>query len=308
MLAPINRTPAPSLLAAKRLLILKRAIYVEPESRRIGYVPQGYGLFPHLDVLDNIGFGRLPVASRGECRMLALAALDEFDCRHLAGLYPRSLSGGERQQVALMRALLTQPALLLLDEPLSALDVASRRKTREFLVRYLREQSSPSIVVTHDARDVLALDGEVVVLEAGQVVQRGSAAALAKAPINPFVEAFSCRDLTKLLSELETLHLVVTTALTVERVGNSFVAHHLDAKQRLTVFEEKGNIMGADLQYEACTGALTLTGPTKSRVDKSGVVCAKLTLRCIKGYEFCTHIRGNNELFTGRKDVELFWL
>jgi ABC-type sulfate/molybdate transport systems ATPase subunit len=161
-----------------------------PEERHVGYVPQGYGLFPHLRVLDNVAFG---LATRGarrpvhERRRAARAMLDELGCGALAARWPRSLSGGERQRVALARALVVDPHLLLLDEPLSALDASSRRQMRTFLASHLAERGKPSLIVTHDLRDVLALDANVFVLEAGRVVQRGTAAELAASPKTDFV-------------------------------------------------------------------------------------------------------------------------
>ena len=155
-----------------------------PQDRRIGYVPQGYGLFPHLTSLENVAFG-LRGATRRQQAMTMLAALD---CIALLDRYPAQLSGGQQQRIALARALITEPALLLLDEPLSALDVSARRQVRAALAQHLTGR--PSIIVTHDVRDVRALGGEVVVIEDGQVIQQGTAAALARAPKTPFIDEF----------------------------------------------------------------------------------------------------------------------
>ncbi len=158
------------------------------EQRRVAYVPQGYGLFPHLSVLDNVAFGL--DGGRDERRVRARAMLDTFDCGHLAARRPRRLSGGEQQRVALARALVTEPRLLLLDEPLSALDASVRRVVRALLAERLRALGRPSIVVTHDVRDVAALDAPVCVLDGGRVIQRGPLAALRAAPANAFVAEF----------------------------------------------------------------------------------------------------------------------
>lgn len=155
-----------------------------PDARRIGYVPQGLGLFPHLCALDNVAFG---CGSGPEARARARTALEHLDALGLASRRPHELSGGERQRIALARALAPDPHGLLLDEPLSALDVGQRRRTRAFLAEHLRHAGRPSIVVTHDVRDILALGGEVVVLEAGRVVQAGRASALAEAPQTEFI-------------------------------------------------------------------------------------------------------------------------
>ena len=171
----------------------ERGIDRPSEDRSVGYVPQGYGLFPHLSVVDNVAFGlssgagRLPRAQRGE---RARATLHELDCLHLAERRPDRLSGGEQQRVARARALAVAPGILLLDEPLAALDATARRSVRDFLAHRLRAARVPSLVVTHDVRDVLALGAEVCVLEHGRVLQRGDVAALRAAPASAFVEEF----------------------------------------------------------------------------------------------------------------------
>mgnify|MGYP001794422894 CR=1 FL=1 len=152
-----------------------------PEARSVGYVPQGYGLFPHLSALDNVAFAL--AGERGEAeRWLARLGAGE-----LAPRRPSALSGGEQQRVALARALARRPRLLLLDEPLAALDVAARRRVRQELAGYLRDEGVPAIVVTHDARDIRALDADVIVLEEGRVVQRGRYVEVAEAPATEFV-------------------------------------------------------------------------------------------------------------------------
>lgn len=164
-----------------------------PEARGVGYVPQGYGLFPHLTVLHNVAFGlstgprQLPPAER---TARARQALAEVDCAGLADRRPRRLSGGERQRVALARALVIDPALLLLDEPLAALDAPNRRAVRSLLVEHLARLARPTLVVTHDVRDVAALNADVVVLHEGAVVQRGTLDTLQAAPANDFVREF----------------------------------------------------------------------------------------------------------------------
>ncbi len=174
------------------------AIDRPPEDRRVGYVPQGYGLFPHLSALDNVAFGLAhgPThQAKGPARNTATALLERLGCASLAQRMPASLSGGERQRIALARALVVDPDLLLLDEPLSALDIASRRVMRAFLVQHLAARAKPAIVITHDPRDIRALDAEVFVLEAGRIVQRGTASQLRDAPATPFVaELFDAHD------------------------------------------------------------------------------------------------------------------
>lgn len=163
------------------------------EQRRVGYVPQGYGLFPHLTVLDNVAFGLSlggATVSAQERRASATAMLRALGSEGLSGRSVGSLSGGEQQRVALARALVLKPALLLLDEPMAALDVANRRSVRRFVAERLAAWGRPCIVVTHDVRDVAALEAEVHVLQAGRIVQRGGLGQLRQAPGSEFVAEF----------------------------------------------------------------------------------------------------------------------
>jgi molybdate transport system ATP-binding protein len=162
-----------------------------PERRGVGYVPQGYGLFPHLSVLDNVAFSWLARGvARTERRATALRLMERMGCAHLAGRSPTKLSGGEQQRVALARALTAEPRMLLLDEPLAALDAPSRRQIRAYLAEHLTDRRGPALVVSHEARDVRALGAFVYAIEGGRVVQSGTAGALASAPATEFVAAF----------------------------------------------------------------------------------------------------------------------
>ncbi|MCX4246229.1 ABC transporter ATP-binding protein [Paraliomyxa miuraensis] len=159
-------------------------VYLPPEARRVGYVPQGLGLFPHMTALDNVAFG----CGRGaRARARARTALERLGALELAGRLPHELSGGQRQRIALARALAPDPRGLLLDEPLSALDVGQRRRTRAFLAEHLCRAGRPALVVTHDLRDAMALRGELVVIEAGRVQQQGRLEDIARAPGSEFV-------------------------------------------------------------------------------------------------------------------------
>jgi len=170
-----------------------KGICLPVEHRQIGYVPQGYGLFPHLTVLENVAFGLstgLAKLSRVERNRKARSILEELGCAQLAERNVRGLSGGEQQRVALARALVLEPRLLLLDEPLAALDAASRRSVRRFLAQRIAAFGRPTVLVTHDARDVEAFEAEVAALEAGRVVQRGTIQSIRQAPGSEFVAEF----------------------------------------------------------------------------------------------------------------------
>ena len=143
---------------------------VRPQARRVGYVFQGYALFPHLTVAENVAFG-LRERPRAERAARTARVLDRLGLTDLGRRAPRELSGGQRQRVALGRALATDPALLLLDEPLSALDAPLRRALRDELRVILREWRTAAVVVTHDFTEAYRLADRVVVYDAGRVVQ-----------------------------------------------------------------------------------------------------------------------------------------
>ncbi len=161
---------------------------VESEHRRVGYVFQDYLLFPHLTVLENVAFGaRAQGRGRVASRASATEWLDRLGIGELAARRPPQLSGGQQQRVALARALASDPELLLLDEPLAALDVEVRDEIREELASHIREWGGLTIVVTHSFDDVTALADDVIVLEKGRATQRGSVRDIVREPATPYV-------------------------------------------------------------------------------------------------------------------------
>ncbi|MGH3382893.1 MAG: ABC transporter ATP-binding protein [Actinoallomurus sp.] len=160
-----------------------------PADRRpVGMVFQDYLLFPHLTALDNVAFGpRCHGVRKGEARRLAAEWLDRVGLASMAGRRPRTLSGGQAQRVALARALAVRPRLLLLDEPLAALDVDTRREIRAGLRRHLAAFEGASLLVTHDPLDAMALADRLIVIEEGQVVQEGAPAHVARHPRTDYV-------------------------------------------------------------------------------------------------------------------------
>ena len=156
--------------------------------RAAGLVFQDYRLFPHLSALDNVAFGaRARGARRGVARAAAAAWLARVDLADVARRRPAELSGGQAQRVALARALVLEPELLLLDEPLAALDARTRLELRGELRRHLTGFAGPSLVVTHDALDALVLADRIAVLEAGRVVQTGRPVDVARRPATEYV-------------------------------------------------------------------------------------------------------------------------
>ncbi len=149
---------------------------LRPEARRVGYVPQDAGLFPHLSALDNVRFG-----ARGR-RDQVDAAIDALGLEPVLARRPGSLSGGERQRVALARALATEPALLLLDEPLAALDKGLRERVLPYVLRVRERWRIPMLYVTHHVGEALALADELLQLVSGRVHAHGPARGLLAQP------------------------------------------------------------------------------------------------------------------------------
>jgi molybdate transport system ATP-binding protein len=167
------------------------------EARRFGYVPQGCALFPHLTVEENVGFGlQWASSARGsEARRSRASRIDallsEYGLEAVRRRRPDTLSGGEQQRVALARAIAVEPCLLLLDEPLAALDVGARVQMRERLATTLSQRKIPAIMVSHDPDDCRALGNQIAVLERGCIIQQGTWTEIAAHPSSAFVAAFT---------------------------------------------------------------------------------------------------------------------
>lgn len=158
------------------LLDSEAGVDLAPERRRVGYVPQDAGLFPHLSVLGNLRFGARADAAAVE------AAIDTLELRPLVERRPGALSGGEKQRVALARALATRPRLLLLDEPLAALDLGLRERVLPWLLRVRADWALPCLYVTHNVGEALAAASHLLVLRGGRVEAAGEPRALLGAP------------------------------------------------------------------------------------------------------------------------------
>ncbi|WP_155354461.1 ABC transporter ATP-binding protein [Acrocarpospora macrocephala] len=158
------------------------------EKRPIGMVFQDYLLFPHLSALDNVAFGlRCHGTAKAESRRQAAAWLARVGLEDHAGVRPRQLSGGQAQRVALARALVIRPRLLLLDEPLAALDAHTRLEIRSQLRRHLADFDGATVLVTHDPLDAMVLADRLVVIEHGTIVQEGTPTEVARRPRTDYV-------------------------------------------------------------------------------------------------------------------------
>ena len=164
------------------------SVFVPPERRPIGVVFQDYLLFPHLSVLENVAFGlRSRGVGRAEARRAAADSLERLGLADRAASKPRELSGGQSQRVALARAMATEPRLLLLDEPMAALDQSARGAVRRELRAQLASFPGVRLLVTHDPLDAAALADRLVIIERGEIVQVGTFAEVAARPRSGYV-------------------------------------------------------------------------------------------------------------------------
>ncbi|MEU3416181.1 ABC transporter ATP-binding protein [Streptomyces sp. NPDC006658] len=213
--------------------------HTPPESRPVGVVFQDYLLFPHLSALDNVAFGpRCQGAGKAEARARAAAWLDRMGLADHAGAKPRRLSGGQAQRVALARALATRPRLLLLDEPLAALDARTRLEVRARLRRHLAEFEAVSVLVTHDPLDAMVLADRLVVVEHGRVVQEGTPAHIARHPRTDYIARLVGLNLYRGQAAGHTVRLDAGPAITTteELSGPAFVAFPPSA---VTLFRDR---------------------------------------------------------------------
>jgi molybdate transport system ATP-binding protein len=203
-----------------------RRLWTPPERRPVGVVFQEYLLFPHLTALDNVAFGpRRHGVPRRAARERAAGWLDRVGLAEYAHRKPRHLSGGQAQRVALARALAVAPELLLLDEPLAALDASTRLDTRGELLRHLTDHPGATLLVTHDPLDALVLADRLVIIEDGRVVQEGDAATITARPRTDYVARLVGLNLYRGRAtdhHVDLGDLILTTAEPLR--GDAFVA------------------------------------------------------------------------------------
>jgi ABC-type sulfate/molybdate transport systems ATPase subunit len=213
-------------LGADAWLDSAAGIEVAPERRSVGLVFQEYALFPHLTVRGNVDFG-----CRDRRRVAEL--LERLHIGHLASSRPSELSGGERQRVALARALARSPRVLLLDEPLSALDAHTRAAVRGELHEFLAETGLPTILVTHDFDDAAALADRIGVVSDGRLLQTGAARDLLAAPADAFVAGFTGANLLAGVARADAGGL---TAVVLDQGGVAYTTDEGAGRVALAVY------------------------------------------------------------------------
>jgi len=280
--------------------------FVHPNERPVSLVFQEYLLFPHLSAVENVAFGlRARGTRKTEARGRAMDLLDRFGLLDKATSRPGQLSGGQAQRVALARALATDPDLLLLDEPLAALDAGTRASVRRDLREHLRDFGGVTILVTHDPLDALALATRVVVLDDGRIAQSGPIGDLAERPRSRYV------------ADLIGLNLLAGTAqgttVTLPGGGTISVAEPVDGDVLVLIHPHavaihtarpsgsprnqwQGTIAGFDLLGDRVrvrvTGSVPLTAEvTAGAVAELGLVEGDEVWTAVKATEITTYPR-----------------
>jgi molybdate transport system ATP-binding protein len=263
-----------------------RRLWVAPERRHVGVVFQDYLLFPHLSALDNVAFGpRSYGMTRQESRQRAAGWLRRVGLAEHARTKPRHLSGGQAQRVALARALAVDPPLLLLDEPLAALDAGTRMDTRAELHRHLAEHPGATLLVTHDPLDALVLADRLVIIENGQIVQEGDAASVTAQPRTDYVARLVGLNLYRGNAHDHSVRIGPDFALAVADAaeGDVFVAFPPTAVA-LHAREPEGSPRNTwpatitTIQRHGDNLRVQLTGPVTAAADITPAAAAQLRL------------------------------
>lgn len=261
-------------------------VHVEPRQREVGMVLQDYLLFPRMTITENVAFGlRARGVPRTTARAQAQAWLERMDLAEFGSRRPGELSGGQAQRVALARALIGDPRLLLLDEPMAALDAGTRPAVRADLRRHLAGFEGCTVIVTHDPLEAMVLGDQVVVLEAGRIVQQGTPNDLARRPRTDYVARLVGLNLLR--------GVAVGTAVSVNSGGTVIVPHPASgevhvafAPAAVTLSPERpvGSARNAwpglvhDLEPHGDLVRVTIEGPVPLLADVTPLAVAELSL------------------------------
>ncbi|MFI2912785.1 ABC transporter ATP-binding protein [Streptomyces sp. PDY-4] len=259
-----------------------------PESRPVGVVFQDYLLFPHLTALDNVAFGpRCRGVGKAEARAQAAEWLDRMGLAEHAAARPRRLSGGQAQRVAVARALATHPRLLLLDEPLAALDARTRLEVRAQLRRHLAAFEAVAVLVTHDPLDAMVLADRLVVVEGGRIVQEGSPSDIARHPRTEYIAQLVGLNLYRGQAEGHTVRLAAGPAVstTEDLTGPVFVAFPPGA---VTLYRERPTGSSARNLWHCEVAGLETHGD-QIRVELTGELALAADLTTVAAAELDLH-------------------
>ncbi|WP_280215425.1 ABC transporter ATP-binding protein [Nocardia cyriacigeorgica] len=261
--------------------------FVPAEHRQVGVVFQDYLLFAHLNALDNVAFGlRARGMRRGQARTRAGQWLERVGLGEYAQAKPGRLSGGQAQRVALARALATDPQLLLLDEPLAALDASTRIRVRSELAHHLGDYPGHTVLVTHDPLDAMVLADRLVIMEDGGVVQEGAPAEVARRPRSDYVANLVGLNLFRGTARGTVVDLDRGGALTIAEPATGAV-HLAFAPSAVSLHPERpaGSprnswpVTVAGVEQHAHTVRVRLDGTPPALADVTPATVAELRLR-----------------------------
>lgn len=208
VLAGLQVIDSGEVIFGERVVNAAPSNHVPPQDRAVGVVFQDYALFPHMTVLENIVFGpRSLGVSKKDARVKAQEQLNSLAIDDLADRKPSQISGGQAQRVALARALATQPSVLLLDEPLAALDAQTRENVRTELEKQIKAFDGCVVFVTHDPLDAMLLADRVIVLENGVMTQEGTPSELAARPATDYVATLMGVNLLRGSADQGVMHV-----------------------------------------------------------------------------------------------------
>jgi molybdate transport system ATP-binding protein len=302
-IAGLVRPDAGRIAIAKRILFDSAlGINVSPQLRGVGYVFQDLALFPHLSVEGNVEYGISSIEGR-ERQRRSSAILESFRIAHLRLRKPGQISGGERQRVALARALVIHPAILLLDEPLAALDAATKSKIVDDLRAWNQAHRIPIVYVTHSREEVFALGERVIVMEKGRSVDQGTPHEVMTAPRQETVAQLAgfenIFDATVIAAHEERGTMACQLAGSTVELETPLVRADVGSLLRIGI--RAGDILLASLQPRGLSARNVIPGRIVSLAQRDVIVVAKLNC----GVEMEVHLtlaaRDSLQLQPGRE-------
>ena len=301
-IAGLTRPDAGRIAIAERVFFDSAAgINVPTRLRKVGYVFQDLALFPHLSVEGNVEYGISPLPAK-ERQRRSTAILESFGIAHLGSRRPGQISGGERQRAALARALVIDPTILLLDEPLAALDAATKSRIIDDLRTWNQEHRIPVVYVTHSREEVFALGERVIVLENGRVIAQGTPHEVMTAPLQETVAQLAgfenIFDATVVASNPD--RGTMACKLTGSDVELETPMVRAEAGSVLRIGIRAGDILLASLQPRGLSARNILPGRVVSLAQRDVIVVAKVNC----GVEMEVHLtlaaRDSLQLLAGR--------
>jgi molybdate transport system ATP-binding protein len=241
----------------------KNGVFIPPQRRRIGFLFQDYALFSHLTVADNIRYGLGGVSAR-ERQFRTSELLERFQLQDLAARYPHQLSGGQKQRVALARTLAPQPRVLLLDEPLSALDGPTRETLRGELRHLLNSLNIPVLLVTHDRLEALALGDQIAIVNEGRIVQHASIEEVFRRPLTPAIAEIVAVETVQRARVLQADEELVTVAVGETRLIAAALDHPTGVKEVFVCIRAENVLLLKGIETMSASARNRLPGIVKS--------------------------------------------